>query len=149
LETSFPSKHAAPSEETPLLRVDGLSGHGFENISLTARKGEIVGIAGVVGNGQPEFLRALAGRGPSTGSVVVDGQELSRRKLLESAAYMPADRLTEGLMLDLNVRENAAITALDRFTAGPLVNRRREVAVVQRELSALAVKAPSLEAQVS
>ena len=46
--------------------------------------------------------------------------ELSRRALLESAAYMPADRLTEGLMIDLNVRENAAMTALDRFTVGPV-----------------------------
>jgi ribose transport system ATP-binding protein len=149
LEASFPPKRATSSVETPLLRVEELSGHGFEKISLTARKGEIVGIAGVVGNGQPEFLRALAGRRPSSGSVVVGGVQLSRRKLLHSAAYMPADRLAEGLMLDLNVRENAAITALNRLTTGPFVNRRREVAVVQRELTALAVKAPSLEAQVS
>jgi len=62
---------------------------------------------------------------------------------------MPADRLTEGLMIDLNVRENSAITALDRLTTGPLVSRRREVATVKRELSELAVKAPSLEAPVS
>ena len=62
---------------------------------------------------------------------------------------MPADRLTEGLMLDLNVRENTALTALDRLTTGPFVSRRREVDVVERELSELAVKAPSLEAPVS
>ena len=62
---------------------------------------------------------------------------------------MPADRLTEGLMVDLNVRENAAMTALDRLTVGPFVSRRREVAAVERELSELAVKAPSLEAPVS
>ena len=62
---------------------------------------------------------------------------------------MPADRLTEGLMLDLNVRENTAMTALDRLTTGPFVSRRRERDAVVRELSALAVKAPSLEAPVS
>ena len=62
---------------------------------------------------------------------------------------MPADRLTEGLMVDLNVRENAAMTALDRLTVGPFVSRRREVDAVERELSELAVKAPSLEAPVS
>ena len=72
LETWFPPKHA-PTDETPLLRVDGLSGSGFENISLVAQKGEIVGIAGVVGNGQPAFLRALAGRRGSTGTVTVMG----------------------------------------------------------------------------
>jgi ribose transport system ATP-binding protein len=62
---------------------------------------------------------------------------------------MPADRLTDGLMLDLNVRENAAIAALGRLTTGPFISRRREVDVVQRELSELAVRAPSLEAPVS
>src|SRR5213075_1820416 len=95
LETSFPPKPTSDGDAAPLLRVEGLTGHGFENISLAAGKGEIVGIAGVVGNGQPAFLRALAGRGPATGSVEVAGRELSRRGLLESVAYMPADRLTE------------------------------------------------------
>ena len=98
-----------------MLRVEGLSGNGFDDISFSVGKGEIVGVAGVAGNGQPALLRALAGREPATGSVNVAGSELSRRALLESAAYMPADRLTEGLMVDLNVRENAAMTALDRL----------------------------------
>jgi ribose transport system ATP-binding protein len=149
LETSFPPKPPSAADAPPLLRVDGLTGHGFENISLTAREGEIVGVAGVVGNGQPAFLRALAGRDAASGSVNVRDEELSRRRLLASAAYMPADRLTEGLMIDLNVRENAAITALDRLRVGPVVSRRREITVVKRELSELAVKAPSLEAPVS
>jgi ribose transport system ATP-binding protein len=52
-------------------------------------------------------------------------------------------------MVDLNVRENTALTALDRLKAGPLVSRRREVFAVERELTELAVKAPSLEAPVS
>jgi ribose transport system ATP-binding protein len=149
LETIFPPKHTAGTDEAPLLRVEGLSGQGFHDISLSAREGEIVGIAGVIGNGQPAFLRALAGRDPATGSVNVGGKGFSRRALLESASYMPADRLTEGLMVGLNVRENSAMTALGRFTAGPLVSRHREVAAVERELTQLEVKAPSLEAPVS
>ena len=52
-------------------------------------------------------------------------------------------------MVSLNVRENAAMTALDRLTVGLVVSRRREVALVERQLSELAVKAPSLEAPVS
>jgi len=149
LEASFPPKQLAPAAEEPLLRVEGLSGSGFQDVSLVARKGEIVGIGGVVGNGQTALLRALAGRRGSQGSVVVDGQQFTRRRLFESAAYMPADRLTEGLMLDLNVRENAALSALGQLKTGPFVNRGREVEVVERELSELAVKAPSLEAPVS
>jgi ribose transport system ATP-binding protein len=149
LEATFPAKHMSQSREEQLLRVEGLSGRGFADISFSVCKGEIVGIAGVVGNGQRALLRALAGLDRATGSVNVDGRDLSRRALLESSAYMPADRLTEGLMVDLNVRENAALTALDRFTVGPFVSRRREVEAVESELSELAVKAPSLEAPVA
>jgi ribose transport system ATP-binding protein len=149
LATTFPAKNVAAHGDAPLLRVEGLSGNGFENISLSVRKGEIVGIAGVIGNGQPALVRALAGREPATGSVKVRDRALSRRALLHSAAYMPADRLTEGLMVDLNVRENAAMTALDRLRRGPFVSRQRETTAVARELSELDVKAPSLEAPVS
>jgi ribose transport system ATP-binding protein len=149
LETTFPPKPTLTADATPLLKVEGLSGHGFDNVSLHARKGEIVGIGGVIGNGQPALLRALAGRAAATGSVTIDGKELSRKARLKRAAYMPADRLTDGLMVDLNVRENAAMTALDRFTTGPFVSHEQEVVAVERELSELAVKAPSLEAPVS
>jgi len=149
LGATFPPKAASVADGPPLLHVEGLSGQGFENISLTARAGEIVGIAGVVGNGQPAFLRALAGRASATGSVEIAGKRLSRRARLKRAAYMPADRLTEGLMLDLNVRENSALSALGRLTRGPVVSPGRERDAVQHELSELAVKAPSLEAPVS
>jgi ribose transport system ATP-binding protein len=149
LATTFPPKHVAVAGEAPILRVEGLSGNGFHDISFTAGQGEIVGIAGVAGNGQPALLRALSGRERSTGSVNVGGRDLSRRALLECAAYMPADRLTEGLMVELNVRENTAMTALDRLRTGPFVSRRREVEIVERELSELDVRAPSLESPVS
>ena len=149
LGATFPQKNRPGIDEAPVLRVEGLSGQGFESVSLTARKGEIVGIAGVVGNGQPAFLRALAGRAPASGSIKIAGKELSRRARLKRAAYMPADRLSEGLMLDLNVRENSALTALDRLTVGPFVSPSRERDAVEHELSELAVKAPSLEAPVS
>ena len=149
LEATFPPKHAALNGEAPLLHVEDLSGRGFGNVSFTARKGDIVGIAGIVGNGQRALLRALAGLDKASGSVSVDGKNLSRRARLGSAAYMPADRLNEGLMLDLNVRENSALTALGGLRTGPFVSPSRERTAVLRELSQLAVKAPSLEAPVS
>ncbi len=149
LEATFPPKHAADPAEAPILRVEALGGQGFADVSFEARRGEIVGVAGIVGNGQPALLRALAGLDPSQGAVEIDGKALTRRARLGSAAYMPADRHTEGLMMELNVRENAAMTALDKLLVGPFVSRRRELDVVQRELAELAVKAPSLDAAVS
>ena len=61
LEYTFPPKQLAPEDEQPVLAVEGLSGGGFSDVSFAARRGEIIGVAGVVGNGQTELLRALAG----------------------------------------------------------------------------------------
>lgn len=149
LESTFPPKHEASADQRPVLEVDGLSGEGFSDISLSAARGEIVGVAGVVGNGESDFLRALAGLVAFTGTVRVGDQPLAAKALRASSAYMPADRHREGLMMAMTVRENAAVTALERLKKGPLLSRQKELEAVGRELTELAVRAPSLEADVS
>jgi ribose transport system ATP-binding protein len=148
LESTFPPKHDGTDEPANFV-VDGLSGPGFSSVSFAAHRGEIIGVAGVVGNGQTELLRALAGLEPFSGSVQVGGADLSGAALLRRAAFMPADRLSEGLMRSLSVRENAAVSALRRFRRGPLLSRRAEVEEVQASLGSLSVKAPSLDAPVT
>ena len=62
LEAAFPPKALAIDVDArPVLAVDRLSGHGFHEVTLHARPGEIIGLAGIEGNGQRDFLRALAG----------------------------------------------------------------------------------------
>ncbi len=120
LDSTFPPKHDASRERGDRTSCSsGLTGAGFNNVSLEAHRGEIIGIAGVVGNGQSELLRALAGLHHFEGSVTVNGTEMTAKSLLNLAAYLPADRLTEGLMMRLSVRENAAVSALKRFRTGP------------------------------
>ena len=149
LDSTFPPKHEAPLDEAPNFVIDGLTGPGFNDVSLTARRGEIIGIAGVVGNGQSELLRALAGLVPFQGSVTIDSTNIGSKRLLSEAAYLPADRLSEGLMMRLTVRENAAVSALTRFRSGILLSRKRELGMVGDTLGSLAVKAASLDAPVS
>jgi ribose transport system ATP-binding protein len=149
LEHTFPAKRPASPDEPPVLTVEGLSGDRFSDVSFTARRGEIIGIAGVLGNGQSELLRALAGLVGHSGSVVIGDKRLSHRQLHRSSAYMPADRHHEGLMMSMSVRENAALTALDRLGVARFVSRRREVEVVGAELAGLSVKTSSLEAPVT
>lgn len=149
LDSTFPPKHEAAPDELPNFVIDGLTGPGFNNVSLTARRGEIIGVAGVVGNGQSDLLRSLAGLVPFEGSVKIDGTEVGSKRLLSEAAYLPADRLSEGLMMRLTVRENAAVSALTRFRIGLLMNRKRELRMVGDTLGSLAVKAASLDAPVS
>jgi ABC-type sugar transport system, ATPase component len=149
LDSTFPPKHPGSGTGQTTLRLRDFAGQGFTGVTASAERGQIVGLAGVVGNGQSGLLRTLAGLEPFTGTVEVGGRSLSSRDLLHRAAYMPADRHTEGLMMSLSVRENAALSALKRFTRGPFVSRRRERAEVTRSLASLSVKAPSTEASVS
>jgi ribose transport system ATP-binding protein len=149
LASTFPPKHVADPDAPPLLAVDDLSGHRFTDVSLTGRRGEIVGVSGIAGNGQSAFLRALAGLEPFTGSVHVGSAPQTARQLRGSAAYLPADRHAEGLMMSLSVRENAAVAALRKFAGGLFLSRRKEDEGVRRELTALAVKTASPETVVS
>jgi ribose transport system ATP-binding protein len=149
LDSTFPPKHQAPAGEEPNFVIESLSGNGFSDVSIDARPGEIIGIAGVVGNGQSDLLRALAGLEPFTGSAAIAGHTLSSKELLEGAAYLPADRHADGLMMSLSVRENAAISALKRFRGRLLLNRKRELAMVGDSLGSLSVKAASLDSGVS
>ncbi|MEV6647550.1 ATP-binding cassette domain-containing protein [Amycolatopsis sp. NPDC051371] len=148
LASTFPAKNPDPAGAKVALEVDGLSGDGFHDARLVAHHGEIVGLAGIVGNGQSEFLRALAGLRQSTGKIVLDGSRLRGRALVRSTAYMPADRHREGLLPAMSVRENAAISALPSFATGGVVAGSRERSQVDIELAKLSVKTATRETNV-
>ncbi|MGN6244943.1 MAG: ATP-binding cassette domain-containing protein [Motilibacteraceae bacterium] len=150
LAATFPPKagpDAAGGE--PVLSVAGLTGHGFSDVSFSLARGEILGVSGIVGNGQSDLLRALAGLESATGSVQVGGRELTTRDRRRQAAYMPADRHAEGLMMSLSVRENAAVSALQKFRGTLFLRRSTENERVGKELRGLEVKAASPEIEVS
>ena len=149
LESTFPPKHVSSPTTGTYLSIDGLSGRGFTDVSVKAQTGEIVGVAGVVGNGQSNLMAALAGLSPFKGGVHIHSESRTSKDLRERAAYMPADRHNEGLMMTLSVRENAAIGSLQRFARGLFVSSRTEVSTIGRELTELAVKAPNLDANVA
>jgi ribose transport system ATP-binding protein len=151
VEATFPEKHAGQAAGTGLA-VRGLSNHAFQGVDLEIAPGEIVGLAGIAGNGQSEFLRALAGLEPGTGEVTLGGEQL---KLSTPAAarhggiaYLPADRHGEGLLMTLSVRENATLSSLSRFASHGLLSRRTEVKAVERECQELQIRTPSPETDV-
>ena len=147
LGSSFPPKLGDVPDHV-IFSVTALSGKGFEDISLEAARGQIVGVAGVEGNGQSELMRALAGLQTSSGKISLRGRSLKAKELLQAAAFMPSDRHTEGLAHGLTVRENASFAALDRFAAFSIVSRKRELEHVVATFGALAVKTPSIEAPI-
>jgi ribose transport system ATP-binding protein len=147
LGSAFPPKAAHPSKDV-LLSVTSLSGEGFHEISFDVTQGQIIGVAGVEGNGQSQLMRALAGLQPAAGTIHLHGRSLKTRELLREAAFMPSDRHKEGLAAGLTVRENASFAALDRFSAFGIMSRSKELERVRTTFSSLAVKAPSIEAPI-
>jgi ribose transport system ATP-binding protein len=147
LGTAFPPKAAGGGTET-VLKVEGLTGRRFRDVSFTVAHGQILGVAGVAGNGQSDLMRALAGLQSAAGTVTLNGRRLAPRDLLQRAAFMPSDRHAEGLAAALSARENAALASLQRFASLGLVKRGRELAAVDAAFATLAVKASSIEAPV-
>lgn len=102
---------AALGEERLVVR--GLTAPGLKATDLTIRRGEILGVAGVSGNGQTELAAALAGLLRSTGSVQLDGEELGtlsvRGRLERGLAYVPEERNGVGAVLPMTVAENAIL----------------------------------------
>ena len=103
------------------------SEHGdlaVQSISFDVRAGEILGIAGVQGNGQTELCEALMGLRPSTGSVVLDGTDISaestRDRLRAGIGYIPEDRQEDGLVGAFTVADNMVLDVYDRspYAAG-------------------------------
>ena len=153
LEAAFPPKAAAiDAEAAPVLAVDRLSGPGFSEVTLHARPGEIIGLAGIEGNGQRDFLRALAGLAPSLGSVQINGQRRNVSNPAESRraglVYVPRERHREALMLQLGVDKNIGLIALARNAILGVISRRRELSEINKQVAALSIKTPRLDTQI-
>ena len=157
VKAEFPAKaaagvQAAGAAEAPVLAVQNFSARAFHDVSLTASAGEIVGLAGIVGNGQSEFLRALAGLGRATGRADLRGVPLKPGRpdaaLHAGVVYLSADRLGEGLFGTLSVRENALVSALGQFSRWGVTNQRAEARAVEAQRDHLSIRAPSIDANV-
>ena len=154
LETTFPDKSAAPdAAASPLLEVLELSGAAFRNVSLSVLPGQIIGLAGVEGNGQREFLAALGGRGSTSGRVLVRGEETSvrspRATTRAGIAYLPGDRLGEAMFGKMSIRENVVAPSISLAMPTGFVDRPREYRMTRDAVAGLAVKTPTLETPVS
>ncbi len=138
-----------PVLETPLLETRALCwAPRLDRISMSLRPGEIVGLGGLDGQGQREFLLALfGGLAGVEGEILVDGVAVrpsgpaaAKRPAL-GLALIPEDRKTEGLMLSLSVRDNLAMATLDRRRRGPLIDAAAERDAVDRVVRRTRIKA--------
>jgi ribose transport system ATP-binding protein len=137
-----------------ILETKGLSGQGFNDISIAVRVGEIVGLYGLIGAGRSEFVQSLFGRFPaSAGEIVWQGNAIqirSERQAMDlGIALAPESRRDQGLCLNLGVGFNINLPIFDRLSAGPLINVSSEARHAERQIKGMQIKAASRFANAS
>jgi ribose transport system ATP-binding protein len=152
-EAAFPSASSRPVDRDDVLTIDGLQGQSFGPVSFTLERGEVVGIAGAEGNGQPQLFDCLAGRTPPrAGLVTCDGRDLTlvsvHEALRAGIMLLPGDRKTEALMPVLGVRVNMTIQTLRRVSFLGFLRRRTERRRVAELVERLEIRTPSLDQPV-
>ena len=152
LEDQYPRLDKAPGDIR--LQVEHLSGPGVENVSFSLRKGEILGVAGLMGAGRTELMKVLYGALPrSGGNVMLDGKPVLTRSPEEGLScgivYISEDRKRDGLVLGMSVKENMSLTALDYFShSGGRLKHAEEQLAVGDFIKLFNVKTPSMEQPV-
>jgi ribose transport system ATP-binding protein len=152
LKDKFPKIALEPGEE--VLRVEQLTRNGvLHGISFSVRRGEIVGIAGLVGSKRTETARAIFGADPiDSGRVFLSGKPVKVRTpadaIANRVALVPEDRKRQGIFAVLSVRENMVLSALRKFSRNGILDLRGEKRRAQELVSALRVATPDVEKRV-
>ena len=148
IDRLYPEQPSAPALDAEvMLEADQLEGGRLRGVSLELRRGEIVGIAGLAGQGQRELFMSLFGAQRLTGGEIrVRGV---RRRLRGPAdairhglaiSFVPEDRKTEGLMLPMSVRDNLTLAVLGRISYAGVIRRSREVAAARGVVDRLQIR---------
>ena len=121
---------AGPGKEV-VLKVDGLTTDKIKNVSFELRKGEILGLGGLVGAGRTETARAIFGADCiHSGTVTIKGKPVKIQQpkdaIANGIALLTEDRKGQGLILGMSVRENATFSILDKMNAGLFVDRKNK-----------------------
>jgi ribose transport system ATP-binding protein len=133
-----------------VLSVKDLTGKNkkFENVSFDLRKGEILGIAGMLGSGRTELLRSIFGADPlEKGTITLNGKNIVRpdpEKMRDNGLAMtPEDRKREGLNPIGTIKNNLCYASLNLISDGYFVNRKKEGHFVNRQIKDLDIKVSS------
>ena len=149
LENEFPKQLAAIGEPR-LVAKDLRRGSMVKGVSLSLRRGEVVGLTGLVGAGRTEVARLLFGADRrSGGSIEVNGKSLGLRSPVDAIRHgiclITEDRKAQGLVLGRSCRENFGLPNLRRFSIGGFLRQKRERSFFADFVSMLRIKIPTQE----
>ncbi len=146
IEHAFPARVPVPDDAPVVLEVENLSlGRHFSDISFNIRKGEIVGLAGLVGSGRSEILETIYGhRKATSGSVRVHGKKLRAGSVTGAVrahiGLSPEERKSQGLLLEEPIYRNATLSTFGRFAKGGLLDELAERRATEEQMKALELR---------
>jgi ribose transport system ATP-binding protein len=151
LREFYPQRSAAPAEV--VLEVKNISGLGDENISFTVRRGEILGVAGLVGSGRTELANILYGVAPKeNGETWIEGTKREIHSPYEALQYgiglIPEDRKHLGCILNGHVRFNISLSIFNKLARFFIVNAKEQDKIARYYVDKFNIKTPSLEQPV-
>lgn len=136
-----------------VLEVRHLSGNGDEDISFTLRKGEILGVAGLVGSGRTELANVIFGaKQKDSGEIFVNGSKAEINSPNKAIQYgiglIPEDRKNHGCILNANIRFNISLSVIDKYSNWLVLNAKEVNKVVNYYSQKLNIRTPSLNQSV-
>lgn len=138
------SRGSCIDQSCEALRLENLCNSKLKNVSMTLHKGEILGVAGVVGAGKSETARAVFGiDGLVSGKVYVGGKLYTPNPITavkRGLALVPEERRMQGLVGEFTVAENVAMVYQDKFTKGFFLQRKKECEVAEEHIKTLSIK---------
>lgn len=151
LSSDYPK--AGNHYEEEALRLEGVHGNGDRNISFSLRKGEILGLAGLVGAGRTELARLIYGADKmESGKIYLGGKEINIRSTSDAIRHgiglIPEDRKNQGCFLEQSIEWNIAFNNIRNFTKGGIVDQKQIEGTAKKYEEAMHIKTPSLQQDV-
>jgi ribose transport system ATP-binding protein len=145
LTNAYPRRVRSSGE--PVLRVKNLCGGSFRDVSFDLRRGEILGFAGLVGSGRSELMRALFGADKiHSGTVTLNGREINfnhpQKAIRSGIGFAAEDRKTQGLFLDLDIKTNVSMAAMEKISKNGFIRTGAEVELAGRYIRELLIVTP-------
>ena len=152
LKDTFPARDTAPGKN--LLSLRGITGNGVKDINLDVKEGEILGLGGLIGAGRTELVQMLFGYEKiESGDVYLRGQKINitspQSAINYGIALVPEDRKREGVILDLDVKDNTTLPGIESQLSNVMViDQKKEVRLTEKYIKALRIKTPSYKQKV-
>lgn len=148
LNETYPERKKQPTET--IMKLQKVSGNGVKDISFEVKRGEILGLGGLVGAGRTELAQLIFGSEQITsGEIIYKGKPLAvkncQQAIEQGIAMIPEDRKRHGVILDMTIKENTTMPCLKRISKKNVIDPQKEIEVTEGYKKSLLIKTPTIE----